>query len=357
LLALLGFFLLFGWLIWSIAAIVVAIMIGLRRHRLNQVGLLHLLAMAAKANVPLGTALEAYSHDCSSGYGRRVRQLASLLAQGRPLDEALSRVRRLLPAEHRVAARIGTQTGQLGDALREAAAAQTALEPIRQAVEVHAVYAFLIFWTLLGIGSFLLERLLPAFRRIFQEFDLTTPAATLVTDVSLWAEDWGWFWLLSILFAWCVCAVMWKLVKPLLIIRRLDAAFVLRTLAFCTSCGAPIKTGVRILADVHPRRRLRRRARRLMNRLADGAHWLDGLRRCRLIRKAEAAVLRTVADPAHLAWTMRELAGSAERRHLYRRQMFVQIAMPLCLVVLGAGVFAMVLMFMLPLIEMIQWMT
>jgi hypothetical protein len=54
---------------------------------------------------------------------------------------------------------------------------------------------------------------------------------------------------------------------------------------------------------------------------------------------------------------MRELAGSAERRHLYRRQMFIQVAMPLCLLVLGTVVFLTVLMFMLPLIEMIQWMT
>src|SRR5690242_3383966 len=51
--ALLGLFLMFGWVLWSIAAGFVAALIHFRRRQLNQRMLLSTLATAAQTNVPL----------------------------------------------------------------------------------------------------------------------------------------------------------------------------------------------------------------------------------------------------------------------------------------------------------------
>jgi type II secretory pathway component PulF len=352
--ALLAFFLLFGWVLWSIAAMVVGGMIALRRRRLNQLALLNLLATAAKANVPLSPALEAFARECSSRYGREVRRLATLLAQGRSLDEALGYARGLLPAEHRVLARVGMKSSQLGPALQEAATAQAAVEPIRQTAEVHLLYVAWVCLGLAGISSFLFLKIGPRHILILREFGVSSVVAAAMQELDDPWIDWAWAGLAGLVVGASLLLAAWRYLLPLLLTRRLDTAATLRTLALCTSARAPIDVGIRGIAALHPRWHIRRRARMLLKRLAAGCDWARELGRCRLIRRAEAAVLRTVADPAHLAWTMRELAGSAERRHLYRRRMFVEIAFPLTLAALGGFVFLIVILFMLPLIEIIE---
>jgi len=99
---------------------------------------------------------------------------------------------------------------------------------------------------------------------------------------------------------------------------------------------------------------LRGSSRRLLRRLADGANWIDGLRDCRLIGAAEAAVLRAATDVDNRPWAMRELAASAERRDLYRRQMLLEIGAPLSVLCLGVLVLAVVAACFLPLVDMIQ---
>jgi type II secretory pathway component PulF len=135
---------------------------------------------------------------------------------------------------------------------------------------------------------------------------------------------------------------------------RSDTALVLRTLALCAAKDLPIEGGLRAVADLYPRRRVRRRARWLLRQLAAGANWLEGLRRSRLVGAAEAAVLKAAADARNLPWAMRELATSAQRRHLYRWQLRQQITGPLTILALGLVVFVVVAACFVPLVELIE---
>jgi type II secretory pathway component PulF len=353
-LSLLAVFLFYGWLIWSVAALFVLGLIAARRRRLNQRALVIVLAAAAKANAPLVPALEAFSRDCPVRYGRRVRRLAARLAQGESLDQALGEEPRLLPAEHRIAARVGSETGQLSQALQESAAAQAAIEPLRHTVELRGLGALWILAGLGGVTLFLSIKIIPAFQRLLADFDYNAGMAATIRGLDAMRIEKILSWLLG-------AVVLLALVYAVRILRgasslgpRLDAALVLRTLAFCTAKGLPIEGGLRAVADLHPRWRVRRRARGLLKRLAAGANWLDGLRSCRLVGAAEAAVLKAAVDAQNLTWAMRELAGSAERRHLYRRQMLRQITGPLTIVCLGLVAFGVVAACFLPLVEMIE---
>ena len=143
-------------------------------------------------------------------------------------------------------------------------------------------------------------------------------------------------------------------ILPPMFNRRLDAALILRALAFCAMRDKPLEIGLRALADHHPRRRVRRRLRGLLSGLADGGDWCDSLWKHRLISRAETAVLKSAARADNLPWAMKELADGAQRRYFYRQQAMIALLTPWVVLAVGAVVFLIVIACFYPLVRIIE---
>jgi protein transport protein HofC len=132
---------------------------------------------------------------------------------------------------------------------------------------------------------------------------------------------------------------------------------VLRALAIFVEGGKPIALALETLASHYPTAWVRRRLRRAGAAVHNGADWVEALRRYRLIREPEAEVLNSASAVGNLAWALKELADTAERRLATRCQLAIQTLFPLVVVLLGLVVFVMTLAYFLPLSQLIRGLT
>ena len=118
--------------------------------------------------------------------------------------------------------------------------------------------------------------------------------------------------------------------------------------------GKPIETGLSILAGHYPTWWVRRKLIKANAAVRRGEPWIDALWRQGLIRATDAEVLGTSAEVGNLAWAMRELSETSERRLVFRFQAVLQTIFPLVVVSIGVGVFFLAVAFFAPLTELIR---
>jgi type II secretory pathway component PulF len=135
--------------------------------------------------------------------------------------------------------------------------------------------------------------------------------------------------------------------------RRHTALF-FRALSLVVRSGKPIEFGLALLADHYPTKWVRRRLVAARNDVRQGLEWVDCLRHRRLIREADAEVLRSAAAVGNLGWALSELAESAERKLALRFQVVIQSLFPLVVILLGFVVFMTALGYFSPLVKIIS---
>ncbi len=338
-----------------------------RRRISQQDSLLWILAIASERGMPLGPTLLAFADQ----YGGRVRQrmlrLASLLEDGCPLAEALDQVPRLISRDAQLLAHVGQQTGRLPEALRMAASTRASQLPIWSAIAGRFAYLLAVLLVMQGICGFLLYFILPKFEAIFKDFGLPLPTATTgLIEGSHWLIRFGpltalippieMILLIMIPFSFAGWA---NYDVPFFdrLLRRRHSALILRALSLTVATGKPIETGMSVLADNYPTWWVRRRLIRVENHVQHGGDWVEGLLQARLIQESDRDVLASAKAVGNLAWAMRELAESAERRLAFRFHTVIQTLFPLVVVGLGAVVFFLAFAFFSPLVELIRRLT
>ena len=138
------------------------------------------------------------------------------------------------------------------------------------------------------------------------------------------------------------------------VLGRRHTALVLRSLSLIVEGGKPIALGINVLANHYPAYWVRRRLRGADSYVKGGVDWIEALRRHRVIRTADAAVLASAESVGNLAWALEELAATVERRLANRVQLVIQTFFPLVVVVLGMVVFILATAYFMPLVNLIQ---
>jgi type II secretory pathway component PulF len=128
---------------------------------------------------------------------------------------------------------------------------------------------------------------------------------------------------------------------------------VLRALSLVVEANKPIAQGLSTMADHYPTGWVRRRLVKVERAVRQGADWIDALWRAGIIRAADAEVLASAASVGNLAWALRELAETNERRQAIRIQAVVQTLFPVAVILFGAVVAVMVIAYFVPLIKII----
>lgn len=346
-----------------VALVAGTVAVVVARRSSQQEAALSVLAIAAEREMPLAPGVEALSEMCQGSYRLRVRGLSYLLQSGVPLPEALANVPGVIPRRSTVLACVGWSEGRLGPALRDAQAAETTRRLYSAAFLPKLAYLCALLIALQLIGGFVMYFIMPKFQAIFLDFGVTLPPTTrlviwvsevfastpllplamLVELLVLFSLPFSYFGLIN----WRPPGSDWFL-------WRRDTSSILRALAVTVDAEKPLTAGLALLADLYPVPRVRRKLARALVLAENGVPWIDALSRRGLIGRADAAVLEPAQRAGNLAWALRTLADTHERRLSYRLMAVSQLMLPVVVVLAGGVVALYAVGYFLPLITLIR---
>jgi protein transport protein HofC len=215
-----------------------------------------------------------------------------------------------------------------------------------------------------AICGFLLYFIVPKFEAIFKDFGVSLPPVTIMLiEGSHTLVKYGFFsaWvppleIMLLLFLPFSFAGWINYDVPFFdrLLKRRHLALILRALALVVEAGKPMETGLSILAGHYPTWWVRRKLIKANATVRRGEPWIEALWRQGLIRATDAEVLGTSAEVGNLAWAMRELSETSERRLVLRFHAVLQTIFPLVVVSIGVGVFFLAVAFFAPLTELIR---
>lgn len=351
-------------LVFLAALVGVVVFAAFRFWRRRQASLLAVMAAAARRWVPLAPAVKGFSREWIAWFSWRCGWLAELLESGVPLPEALRHVGWLVPRRALAMIEAGARSGNLVAALDETTR-QPASRPAFMKVSAALWYFGSLTLTGSGIFSFVMLKIIPAFHKIFDDFDAELPALTLaLIRVSDWFVYFWWAMPVLLLLALAYLTVLrltglgiW-LPPPLgIIARRLESAVVLRALAAAAESNQSLLPAFSALAEYYPSTPIRVRLQRAMNELMQGCPWQDSLRHHGLLRAADAVFLDSAERVGNLPWALREVADSIERRVSTRLLGWLQLLVPAMVLALGVVVMFIVVGLFMPLVRLIENLT
>ncbi|MGH7192719.1 MAG: type II secretion system F family protein, partial [Candidatus Saccharimonadales bacterium] len=263
----------------------------------------------------------------------------------------------LVPRRALATIEAGARSGNLIAAL-----AETTRQPASRPVLIQVSMAIWYFASLAAAGAailaFLMYKIVPAYVKIFDDFEADLPAPTE------WFLDYGW----PMVFLLLVCAAclgalrltgisVWLPARLGLVSRRLESAVVLRSLAAAAETNQSLLPSLAGLAEHYPSTPIRQRLSRVVNDVTIGYRWQDALCQYGLIRADDTVFLTSAERVGNLPWALRELADRIERRTATRIRGWLQLLVPAMILLAGAVVMFIVVVFFLPLISLIEKLT
>jgi len=347
--------------------LIVMAVVKAARDSSRQDALLWSLAMTVDQGLPLAGGVQAFAEECRGPYRRRLLKLSEKLQAGDSLPQALSAVPKVLSVEGELSARVGSETGLLAQALREAAARRTFSIPLWYTFGLRILYLLGVLLFTQATLYFAMLFIIPKMRKITADLgiEMGGPAAWL-NEVSFFCANHWFASLLAILLqlglaGYLLMAVLgwvtWDLPFLRWFSRRLDSALVLRMLALVIESGKPLSQPLQALAAQFPRWSMRQRLMRVAQDVQGGQPWSQSLRRRGLIRGRDQAVLESAGRAGNLAWALRETADSSERRLGFRLQAWAQVLFPACVLFAALPIAVITLAFMIPLVDMMKAMS
>jgi type II secretory pathway component PulF len=336
------------------------IYLTLRKRSNDQDALLWVLTVAAERGMPLAPGIQSFSGQVSGIYELWTESLGILLRRGATLPEALESLPRLVPVSSTFLIRIGWEAGNLAKGLREAVDTRTKRLPILRSMGTRIAY---LLWVLIvgqAIVGFVMYFIVPKFEAIFKDFGIPLPEVTLmVIRSSHYFIDYSFIFTLLELgfFAYVIAAVAgWgNMTVPVfdrLFVRR-HSILIFRSLAVVVEAERPVPGSLYAMGEWYPTRWVRKKLIHAANDASQGMEWTNALWLSGLISANDVGVLVSAQRAGNLAWALRELAETGERRWGYRLQAWTQILFVLAMMVLGALVFVIAVAYFAPLTTLI----
>jgi protein transport protein HofC len=330
----------------------------------RQDSLVWIMAIAAERGMPLAPAVAAFADQFRGKARGRVQALVARLNEGSLLPEALEQTPRAVSRDVVLMAWIGQATGLMPKALRLAGSARSAQLSLWLGIASRLAYLLGLLLALQTIVGFIVYFIIPKFEAIFRDFGVALPEATLwmiafshrvvqyapVSSLFLLGEVACLLYVPFSFNGWMNYNV------PIFdrMLSRRHTALVLRALSLVVESSQPIALGLSTLASHYPTRWVRWRLARADRSVQRGGDWIDALWHAGIIRQADAEVLASATTVGNLAWALRELAETSERRMSLRLQAALQTLFPLTVVLLGLVVACLALAYFLPLVKLIM---
>ena len=328
------------------------------------------LATLVASGMLLDQALTAVAEQADHpGAARVLVAIREQVGAGESLAGALSRFPRTFSDLYRGLVAVGAESGQLGGVLSRLADYLEARQALRQKFTAALIYPALVTIIALAVIATLLLYVVPQIVAVYQQSRQTLPWLTRALIASSdFIRATGWYWLgLGALLALAAALLSrqerWRdrvqaflLATPVVgtVLRGLDTARFASTLAILTGSGAPLLRALDTAAGVIWARPIRRAA------YAAAAHVREGVSLARALasqRAFPALLVHLVANgeqsgrlPEMLDRAAREQDADVERRLTW----LAALVQPVLIVFMGAIVLVLVLAVMLPIVSMNQ---
>jgi general secretion pathway protein F len=325
------------------------------------------LATLVASGMPLDQALAAVAEQ--SDQPRAARVLAAIREAGEPLAAALSRFPRSFSDLYRGLVAVGAESGQLGGVLSRLADYLEARQVLRAQFTAALIYPALITVIALAVIATLLLYVVPQIVAVYQQSRQALPFLTralIATSDFLRATGVYWLAAIALLIAGAILLLRnesWRdrwhvllLRTPVAgsVLRGLDTARFASTLAILTGSGAPLLRALETAAAVVWARPMRRAAHAAAGLVREGVSLARALASQRgfppLLVHLVANGEQSGQLPAMLDRAAREQELDVERRLTW----LAALVQPLLIVFMGAIVLVLVLAVMLPIVSMNQ---
>jgi general secretion pathway protein F len=328
------------------------------------------LATLVASGMPLDQALAAVVEQADHpAAARMLDAIREQVGAGEPLAAALSRFPRTFSELYRGLVAVGSETGQLGEVLARLADYLEARQALRAKFTTAMIYPALITVIALAVIATLMLYVVPQIVAVYQQSRQTLPWLTrALIATSDFIRATGWYWVggaavLAVGATWLLRREAWRERGQIFLLRLpvignvlagLDTARFASTLAILTGSGAPLLRALETAAGVIWARPIRHAAH------AASAHVREGVTLSRSLaseRVFPPLLVHLVANgeqsgqlPAMLARAAREQEQDVERRLTW----LAALVQPLLIVAMGAIVLILVLAVMLPIVSMNQ---
>lgn len=325
-----------------------------------------LLALLAESRDGFSAA-EVFATSQVRGFlGRQSLNLLERLANGDSLRLSMLANPQALPREAMAYAAVGDLSGDIPAAMSELAQArQSALVGLSRNLFDRAIYLLLVLAVFIPVLTFIMIKIIPEFRKIFDEFGLDLP---IITEYLVgMAESVGIYLALpiaaaSFLLMLLVLAVVASFFTDIPFVQywldRLTSsrhiATFYRLLAFPIERHAPLAPVLDSLWKTVPARFLRSRIAAVSGDVGAGTPLLTSMRRRGLLSDAEFRLAQAGEAAGNLGWILRILADRRDRQWVYRLTAISQIVFPLMILAIGLLIGLVVIGLFIPLVDLID---
>jgi type IV pilus assembly protein PilC len=300
--------------------------------------------------------------------GRAADNLLNELRHGASLVEAVAKYPRALPPEALAYVAAGQTMNAQAAALRELSRSDEAeMTSAWRACVDRVAYLVFIVMIMATVLTFIMIKIVPEFRSIFEEFDLELPQ---LTHQAIFVSEYfaryaaapiglagALFILGAILVGICyLCDI--PVLRPWtdLLFRRRRLAHLLRILSVATEQRQPLAEVLRRVCLVFPSLPVRNQLRPAVVSVRAGTDWRDALLAAQIITNSERALLKAAERAGNLPWALRQIAARREKRAVYRLVAAVQVLFPFAILAFGGFVAFFVVSLFIPLVKLIHGM-
>ena len=350
-----------------------------------------IVSSAAGRKLPIVEAADVNAQRFTGRMRRRFDRFTADLKAGFDVREAIARHRRLFPRTAQGIAALAKQ-GELTllDAKKSNSVSteRAGSGPRQNWSGIYGPFYYLLMLCVLAtmILAFLFVRIIPEFRKMFEELGFRLP---VITQVLLSAGEsditrvLGFLLLLSypllaivLTGCWLAYLIGYDPLRPIgdRLLSSYRRAEVLQLLAVAASRAESFEETLDNLIGPTPRFKdsdhpppsrmpridsgvFRKRLRHALELATSGVDWRDALRRARIIRSNEAPLLHAAERAGNLPWALQAIADRAVSNSLFRWQAVLRIVYPLLTITAGVVVGWIVIALFLPLVEIIDGLT
>ena len=212
-----------------------------------------------------------------------------------------------------------------------------------------------------AIVSFVIYFIVPKFEAIFKDFGISLPGPTATMLLAahallVFAPAIGLVELAAGVYL--LLALRGRGLQAAPLVGRLfqlqHRSLILRSLAIVVEAGGKLDAAFGVMAESYPSKRIRKKIARANAATRGGASWTDSLRYVGLLSSGDVGVLDAASRAGNLAWALRALAASGERRFAYRLEIGSHLAFVLTILGLGALVLGITVGLFMPLVTLIE---
>jgi type II secretory pathway component PulF len=202
--------------------------------------------------------------------------------------------------------------------------------------------------------------ILPRFEAIFHDFGVELPEITkfLIRWSHLAVDFFFVPVLLGFVLGVCFVGSMFTgggMYIPLIdrLLGRRHTILILRCLVLFVEAEQPMSSALDLLAHWYPTNWVRRKLSKASSDVSHGHDWIDSLHSWRLLTASDVGLLNSAQRAGNLAWALRELVATSERRWSFRLQALMQLVFIGSMMILGAFVFLLAVAYFAPLTTLI----